>query len=358
MKAQNKQKWMFAIGMLFVAVLLIIVYRKYADDNGNVSTQTDMTDTKYSFAMGTSVSVTLYGAKSSLYDELEQTVKTLDTQIISWRSEESSLAKLNHEYVAGETYSIDNELYTALRQTYNICEDSEGALDITLRPLALVWNIEEEQDDETFTVPSKEQIDSALSKTGYENISFYDDTRTIMLSKSDMILDLGAVGKGFALDVLEQKLKQNDVPGAVISVGGSVLVYGSKEDGTDFRIGIRDPKGTQGDMIGYLTIPSGSKLCISTSGDYEKYKEKNGIRYHHILSRVTGYPADAGISGVTVVCESGLYSDALSTACFVLGKEKSMVLLEKYNAEAIFIDKDNHIFVTDGLKSMFLEQAQ
>ena len=352
MKEQRKKKWLLAVCMLFVSAILIIVYRA-GPGKKNTSYETGQSDTIYSFAMGTSVSVTLFGADREAYADLESEVKRLDTEVISWRAEGSALYKLNHTYVAGEAYIPEDELYTALRQAYRVCEDSDGALDITLRPLASLWNIESETDDTAFCVPEEQTIREALAGTGYEKIVFDDENRTITVEESDMILDLGALGKGFALDVLQQKLKERNISGAVISVGGSILVCGTKGNGEDFRVGIRNPKGAQDEMIGYLTFPEGSRMCISTSGDYEKYKEKDGRRYHHILDRESGYPADAGLSSVTVVCESGLYSDALSTACFVLGIEKSLPLLEKYDAEAVFIDHDNNITVTQGLQEQF-----
>ncbi len=355
MEAKNGKKLLVVICMLFVAAVLIGIYQWSLKNREDAPHTAGQSETSYSFAMGTSVSVTLYDSKEQVYADLEAELERLDTKVISWREKDSALYKLNHTYAAGETYTPEDELYTAIRQAYHVCVDSNGALDITLRPLAMLWNIES-TDETEFRVPEETEIKEALEKTGYEMLSFDDVNRTVTIEKPDMILDLGAVGKGFALDVLEQRLKELDVAGATISVGGSVLIYGEKDDGEDFRIGIRDPKGAQDEMIGYLTFSSGSRLCISTSGDYEKYKESDGIRYHHILDRKTGYPADAGLASVTVVCESGIYSDALSTACFVLGIDKSLPLLEKYDAEAVFIDHENHITVTEGLLEQFQEK--
>ena len=104
-------------------------------------------------------------------------------------------------------------------------------------------------------------------------------------------------------------------------------------------------------MIGYLEFPGESNLCISTSGDYEKYVEYEGRRYHHILDRTTGAPVDTSLRSVTVVCENGLQSDGLSTACFVLGEGKARELLAGYQAEAVFVYDDQTIRMTDGLKA-------
>ena len=341
-----------AIGMLAVAGLLIVLYR-WMNVREGISKGDSLADgqTTYSFAMGTSVSVSLYGAQDTEYAKLEQAIKELDEQEISWRQEGSALYKLNHTYTAGKATEVSDTLYLALTQAKNICRDSGGALDITIRPLANLWNIESAT-EEDFRVPTDTEIAETLTKTGYEAVTI-DASKEVTIDRPDMVLDLGAVGKGFALDIAEQILKEDSVSGGTISVGGSVLVYGAKQDGSAFRVGIRNPQGDAEDMIGYLEFASDSNTCVSTSGDYEKYIEKDGTRYHHILDRKTGYPAESGLSSVTVVCQNGLYSDALSTACYVLGYEKSLPLLQKYKAEAVFIDKENQVTVTDGLREQY-----
>ena len=116
------------------------------------------------------------------------------------------------------------------------------------------------------------------------------------------------------------------------------------------NVGIRNPRGEANDYMGILSLKD---CCISTSGDYEKVLTVNGKKYHHILNPKTGYPAESGLMSVTIVCDSGLLSDALSTACFVMGYEKSLPLLKEFDAEAVFITHDNYVFVTNGLKDKF-----
>ena len=198
-------------------------------------------------------------------------------------------------------------------------------------------------------MPEQEEIDELLPYVGYKNLEVNDDGALI---PEGFKIDLGAVGKGIGCDISKEILDKNDVDGAVISVGGSILVYGQKPDKSPWKIAITDPRGEdESSILGGLTI---DKDCyISTSGDYEKYIMKDGVRYHHILDPSTGYPADSGLISVTIVCDNGLLSDGLSTACFILGLEKSQSLLEKYNAEAVFVDKDKNVYMTDGMKDMF-----
>ena len=368
----------------------------------------------YDFAMGTSVQITLYGNSDKDKDynagDIVDEIKELDKSLISWREKESELYKLNNEYNAGEPYDISDELLQVLLPSLELSKASGGALDITIRPLAKLWNIEDATEDD-FQVPTEDEIKDALSYVGYEAIDIYSDemkdqglvsdavdnraessdwtedqaissdgandkvvdsdkaddrvispgeaSNQVVLAKDGMILDLGATGKGYALDVAYRSLISHDVSGAMVAVGGSILIYGTKDARTKsdnvWRVGIRDPQGSQEDMIGYLEYACDKDMhrYISTSGDYEKYIEQDGIRYHHILDSGTGYPADSGLSGVTVVCDNGLISDGLSTACYVLGYEKSLALLDRYDAEAVFIDKDNNVIVTDGLKEVY-----
>ena len=162
------------------------------------------------------------------------------------------------------------------------------------------------------------------------------------------VLDLGSVGKGIACDEVRGVLENSKIKRAVVSVGGSILLYG---EGEKFTVGIRDPfSESSTESFAVLTLPA---TCVSTSGSYERYFDRDGVRYHHILDPKTGYPAESGLVSVTVVCSDGFMSDALSTACFVLGYEKSLPLLEKYGAQAVFVFNDRSVRVTGSLADSF-----
>lgn len=309
-------------------------------------------DTIYDFAMGTSVSIKLYGAddENAMAEDIVAGINNLSDNLISWRADTSELYNLNKSYRAGEEYLLSEELNEILVMSYKICEDSKGALDITIRPLANLWGIEELNED-TFSLPDFLEVSEVVKQIGYEKLTLTDSG--VILDDEDMIIDFGATGKGYALDVVRRDFLKDKVKGAVISIGGSVLVYGEKTDNKPWNIGIRDPFAADGNMMGYLEFYDNTDICISTSGDYEKYIEKDGVRYHHIFDRETGYPADSGLVSVTIICENGLTSDGLSTACFVLGYDESLKLIEKYNAEAIFVFEDGSVIATEGIKDNF-----
>ena len=159
------RKIVIAVGMLVVAGLLIVLYQwGNAREDTSKDRQPADGQTTYSFAMGTSVSVSLYGTQDTEYAKIEQAIKDLDEQEISWRQEGSALYKLNHTYTAGEAAEVSDTLYLALTQAYNICRDSQGALDITIRPLANLWNIESATEKD-FRVPTDTEIKTCLLYT-------------------------------------------------------------------------------------------------------------------------------------------------------------------------------------------------
>lgn len=370
-----------ALKMLALSIALVFIYKlgvENKNDAGRKDLQTEYAyvntsaDGKEStirdYRMGTSVSVTVYGAGAEGLAVLAfACIDGLDGQVLTLEVD-----RLAADYKVGEPYKVSDELYNAIKQSLDICADSDGALDITIEPLNKLWGIEGKYDG--FHVPDDDEISAALNFVGYENVSAYKDKSKgsskeksnsnnvnncsneagyIIIDKENIDFAIGAVGKGYALDIIRAELEKNKTQGACVIIGGSILVYGSKPNGEGFTVGIRNPRGDEADIIGQLTFEANETACISTSGDYEKYVEADGVRYHHIFDRTTGYPAKSGLISVTVVCESGLCSDGLSTACFVLGYDKSLELLEKYNADAVFVEDDGTIIITEGLKEKF-----
>lgn len=386
-KRKNKEHKGILIGITFMLIgafflITASVLKKSSEKNrtgyntpkGAVNADRDEY-TAYNFGMGTSLSVTVHGKMNSkttvsLAEEeagaIFDAVKYLDNEVISWRYEGSALYLLNSGGVLTLNGKSEEMLYEVIKKSLEICRDSEGALDITIRPVLDAWAIETyDQPWEDYIPPEEDVLLYAKKITGTDKVAVRDDG----IELDGTVIDLGSVGKGYVLDYVANKvLKEfSETKGVkersvVFSAGGSVLVYGTGNMKRKYKIGIRDPEGSIADTVGYLEFSSKcGKVCISTSGNYEKYIEKDGVRYHHIIDPITMKPADSGLASVTVVCDdnsidpeySGLISDGLSTACFVLGEERARKLLEKYNAEAVFIDEYGNISVTDGLKDSF-----
>jgi thiamine biosynthesis lipoprotein len=154
------------------------------------------------------------------------------------------------------------------------------------------------------------------------------------------LLDFGAIGKGYACDLIYAYLSGTEAEGAIVSVGGSIVAFGDyNKKGDKWRIAITHPR----DADKYLGVISLDEGFVSTSGDYERYFEENGKRYHHILDATTGYPSESGLISVIVVAKSGIMSDALSTACLLVGEKKAIEILEGAGASAILVDENLNI---------------
>ena len=143
--------------------------------------------------------------------------------------------------------------------------------------------------------------------------------------------------------------KQKEVSGAVIAVGGSILLYGSKADGSDWNVAVQNPRGQDGEAMGVLSLSGTTN--VSTSGDYEKYFMQDGKRYHHILDPSTGYPADSGLISVTIVSDDGTLADGLSTSLFIMGEEKAAQFWKENSEkfETIMETADGKLYVTEGI---------
>lgn len=337
----------FVIGMPFICiaqivfVLLLLCYLKKSQlfvKNNEIQ--------RTGFEMGTVVKQTIYGPDANeTVEEVELLIHNLEEQQITWRNDTSQVAKINKALMTQNTVNIEDPVLTYLTNYLTIAQDSKGAIDPTIRPAANLWGIETDNP----RVPKNDELELALSYIGYDKIQIQG--KTLVSSAPGVSIDFGAVGKGIACDELAAYLSTTKTTGAVIAVGGSILVYGNKPDDNMWKVAIQDPRAENGSILG--TIALNSNCIISTSGDYEKYFIQNGVRYHHILDPHTGKPAQNELMSVTVVSENGLQSDALSTACFVLGYEQGLALFQQYDAEAIFVTKDSGIYITKGLINRF-----
>ena len=300
--------------------------------------------TNADFAMDTVVSETLYTSGEDINIQIGEKLREMETTLLSWTDENSQIFQLNS--ADGETVEVDTDLAADLAKICQLSQDSDGAFDPTLGKLIRLWDI----DGENPHVPDQSEIDALLPEVGYGKIQLDGNQVTLL---DGCTLDLGAVGKGMGCDLIMDYLKtQPEVSGMILNLGGSsVMTYGEKPDSSPWKVALTDPRDTEGDYLGAITLDANQFL--STSGDYEKYFIEDGIRYHHILDPKTGYPVQNGLTSVTIVCDQGYLADGLSTACFVLGMDAAKSLLEKYGAEAVFVDEDKNVYVTSGLMDKF-----
>lgn len=316
---------------------------------------------KYShvdYAMGTVTNTTLYGRSPDL-SETEQAImekmKKLETEQLSWRKDSSAVAKLNRG--KQRAADVQEPLFTWLEKSLQIAKDSKGAADPAIGSLTQMWDFESKNPKAPNADKIEALIKDGIVSSAYAHVKLNEQQKTVRKER-EIKIDLGAFGKGIGTDEAMKFLKKDErITGAMVALGGSIAVYGEKPGGEDWKVGIQNPDGKQGETIGGLSVKGGT--FISTSGDYEKYfiDKKTGKRYFHILDENTGYPVQTEITSCTIVCSSGIVSDGLSTACFVLGPEKSGSLLKKYGAKAIFVDKQKNVYVSDGLDFELTDDA-
>lgn len=340
MKYHALKKKAFLAAAVFTGTTMVIPSMCLAASDKDIQTYTD-TD----FAMDTVVSETLYTTGDDINSKLTSVLTDVETNLLSWTNKDSQIYKVNAS--DGKDTEISGELSGYLERILKIARDSDGAFDPTIGKLIRLWDIGGEDQ----RIPGEDEIRNVLKDSGYEKVSLAGNNISMDEGCS---LDLSAAGKGIGCDaVLEYLETQKDVTAALINLGGSsVMTYGNKPDGSSWNVAVTDPRAENDDEYLGVVALNGTEF-LSTSGDYEKYFIEDGVRYHHIMDPSTGYPAKSGVTGVTVVCDTGLEADALSTACFVLGVEKGSELLKKYSADGLFVDEDHHVYLTDGMKERF-----
>jgi thiamine biosynthesis lipoprotein len=283
------------------------------------------------FAMGSPVTIKIYGEKNgdNLCASAIERIKFIDNAYLSHTISTSAVSTLNKN---GEL-TADKWFADYLTKCVELSDESDR-FTLFSGEMKDLWQIENGG-----YIPTDAEVAKTL--LNLKNYSLTIKSNSLWLNNSS--LDLGALGKGTACDEAIEYLKTQDVENALVTVGGSVGVIG--ED--SYTIGIRNPFGGQNDYFAILNV---ANCFVSTSGDYEKYFERDGIRYSHIFDATTGKPVQNDITSVTIVAESGTISDFLSTAVFAEGVEKGLELADEFQAEVIIVKKDKSVLISDGLK--------
>ncbi len=296
------------------------------------------------YLLGTIIRVTLYADNASdLLEALFDRVTDIEAKMSTSENdyERTELLDVNRS-PAGTAVAVSPDTLEVLREALRFSRLSDGAFDVTIWPLVKLWGIGSGNE----TVPSENLIQNARSLVDHRRLSL-NDNGTVTLSDEGMGLDVGAIAKGYAADEAARILKSGGVDHALLDFGGNILVIGDKPDGTAWRIGVQRPDANRSQYIG---IVSAVDRTVVTSGPYERFFVKDGVRYHHILDPWTGYPSRNGLEQVTIVSERSIDADALSTAGYVLGLENAWKLVESLDGvEAIFATEDLHVYVTRGL---------
>jgi len=331
------------IAILFIIISISMLAFGCSDNKNKVENEPV---SKTEFALGTVVTIKIYDdTTEEVFNEVFQKIREIENKM-TINGEESEIIDINTK--AGKEFvKVSDETFDVINRGKYFSQLSGGRFDISVGPLVKLWNI----GTEYARVPTDEEINGKKRLVDYNNVILNEDEKTVMLGEEGMILDLGGIAKGYAADKVVEILKENNVKHAIINLGGNVFAYGNKPDGNPWKIGIQNPKSTRGEYIGTAEVVN---KTVVTSGIYERFIEENGKRYHHILDPETGYPVENNLAGVSIIADSSIDADSLSTSVFALGLEEGMSLIEKLdNVDAVFITIDSKVYITSGLKNNF-----
>lgn len=295
--------------------------------------------TQSGFYFDTVITITLYdGSKEA---QLEHCMELADRyeHYFSAKIADSDISRINK--AAGTPVQVHDETLELIEKGLYYSKLSKGKFDITVGTLTSLWDFRTEQAD----VPDKDKIAEAAAAIDYEKVLV--NGNEVTLTDDAAALDLGGIAKGFIADKMKEYLVSEGVTSGLINLGGNVLVIGEKTNHDAYKIGIQRPFDETGSAMAAVEIKD---QTVVTSGIYERYFEKDGRFYHHILDVDTGYPYENELLGVSIICHDSADADALSTTCFAFGLEKGMELIESLeNTEAIFITDDYQLHGSSGI---------
>lgn len=290
-------------------------------------------------AMDTFMKFDIYGGTSEwAMKEVINDIKELDKELST--TDTGDIGLLN-EY--GE-HCISDVAREPLTRSLELCGELDGALDITVYPLVEEWGFISGD----YNIPSESRIKELLKHVDYKKVEVDELGATL---PENTKVDLGAVAKGYAADKCLEDIKNEGAKAAILNLGGTIATYGNKPDGTMWKVGIADPDNST-DYFGYLSC---GDTVVSTSGGYERsFKGEDGKTYIHIIDPKTGYPVDNGIKSLSVVADSGIYADALSTALYVMGRDKAVEYYSEHkDFDLIMLTDDNKMYISSGISDIF-----
>ena len=292
------------------------------------------------FLLDTFVSVTLYDGSEETAQGALDLCRRYEA-VFSRTDPDSELCRLN----CREISQVSDELAEVIALGLDYARLTDGAFDITAGSVTSLWDFSAE----TPQVPDPAAVAEGLTHVGWERVSLTGNT--VAFSDPETVIDLGGIAKGYIADRMADYLREEGVTSAIIDLGGNLYCLGTKPGGQPFQVGIQYPYEDRQTVIGSLPAED---LSVVTSGVYERCFTVDGTLYHHILDTATGYPVENDLLSVTIVSGASVDGDALSTACFALGREAGTALIEsRENVEAIFITDDFAIHITSGLEGVF-----
>lgn len=293
-------------------------------------------------AMDTFMTLTVYGqspaAAEALLENAAGEIESLEG-LLSVTDPGSEIYRANHS--GGEAVSLSDPARELLENALALCEETGGALDVTVYPAVRAWGFTTGD----YRVPEEAELSALTDRIDYTHVSLDGGSLTL---PDGMELDLGSVAKGWTGDRLMSLFREAGVTSAIVELGGNVQALGEKPDGSPWRVAVQSPEG------GYAGVLEIKNKAVVTSGGYQRYFERDGETYIHIIDPATGHPAKTGLASVTIVADSGLRGDGLSTALFVMGREKAENFWRGHpDFDFILLCEDGTAVITEGLEDCF-----
>ncbi len=292
--------------------------------------------------MGTLVSITAVASDKEVgHKAIEagfREIKRLEQLLSTWIPE-SELSRVNAE-AGRQSVTVSRETMEVVAQSLEIARVTDGGFNIAIGPAVEAWSVTERQH-----IPSEEELQEMKALVDWTSIQINPEALTVFLPRQGMRIDVGGVGKGYAADRAVEEMKLAGARAGVVALAGDIKTFGMLPDSDGFPVGIKHPR-QEGALIAMITL---HEEAISTAGDYERFFERDGIRYHHILNPQTLRPA-RGCQSVTVIGKEGMVVDGLDTGIFVLGPERGMALVERLpTVEAVIVTEEGEVRVSSGL---------
>lgn len=262
-------------------------------------------------------------------------------RLLNFYAEDSELSAVNRN--AGiQPVRVSADTLEIVQAAVYAGEQTEGGFDVTVGPIVKLWDFNEE------ILPDAVSVAERLPLVGYQNIVIDAAASTVFLKKAGVQMDLGGIIKGFAADKAVAVLQKNGIDGGIVAVAGDIRVFGRQPDGRPWHLGVQNPR-QKGDNDVLLATLDLEDKGISTSGDYQRYFIRDGVRYHHLFNPKTGFP-ESLCRSVTVVAPTATLTDPFATGIFIMGPKKGLALLERLGVDGIIVDQDGKVLLTKGIE--------
>ncbi len=337
-----------AIGRFWAPVSLVVVAATLLGGCGNSQREPE---TETELLLGTTISVTVYEptdtAIEAVFDRIAEIEAKMSTSEEDYESTE--LLRVNRQ-ASQAPVTVSADTLFVLQAAREYAELSSGAFDPSIWPLVRLWGF----GTSAAGIPEPEEVERVRDLVDYRDLALNPADNSVSLNREGMGVDVGGIAKGYAADEARRILRNHGVQTALLDFGGNILTIGKKPDGSPWRIGIQNPDSRRGE---FLAVVETGPSAVVTSGDYERFFEVDGVRYHHIIDPDTGYPTRNGLRSVTILAEDSMDADALSTACFVLGVEDGVRLIESLpTVEAAFATEDT-VYLTTGMTMEIVDDS-